>query len=205
MSCADLLLKQLSLSNLPEIHDHLMRLDDASRSQRFAQRASNEVVAGYTYKLDFVRDMHYGVWEDASEAQQLRAYAHLAMNVGSRIGEIGISVEEPYRRHGVARQLMARAVMHARNRGLLEIMMYFQAYNSDLLALARCLKMQVSVSNGEGMARLRLNPPSPGSYADEVIAGWAEVGPASWVTQTSETGGVTRLVWDVALQRYFTA
>lgn len=198
MSHSYLQLRQLKPSHLPALQAHLLRLSDGDRVQRFAQPAADEVVQAYLRSLDFERDAHYGMWDQAGLTPQLLAHTHLAIDARQLRAEIGISVDAGQRRRGIASTMLRRALLHARNLGLDEVVMYFLPYNTELIELARHLGMRLSLGQGEGMARF--NPPRPnmGSLGAELMANWSEAagsGLLSWAGQTAEASGTLCQLW----------
>lgn len=194
MPCPKLLLQQLSRAHLPAMHAHLLRLDDIDRVQRFAQPASDAVIEGYLTRLDFNRDAHYGMWTTSDCTSKLVGLTHLAIDSQGCFAEIGVSVDRDYRRQGLASRMLERAILHARNAGVDEVVMYFLPYNTELIELARRLGMRISVGNGEGIARLLPGLPSLVSLANELLATWGEVAAASLNDWSGGTVSASRSV-----------
>ncbi|GAB3247527.1 GNAT family N-acetyltransferase [Chitinimonas naiadis] len=162
-----LLVSQLHEVDAGAMLAHLLRLNEVDRTQRFAQAVSDRVIEDYVARLDYARDSHYGVWAASDEGRALIGLTHLAVDPQRRVAEIGVSVEEGYRRRGIAGRMLKRAILHARNDGVAEVVMYFLPYNTELIELARTQGMRLSVGNGEGIARLAAHGPSAGSLTAE--------------------------------------
>ncbi|WP_051319196.1 GNAT family N-acetyltransferase [Chitinimonas koreensis] len=173
----------LSRADLPAMRAHLLRLDAADRVQRFAQPAEDAVIERYLERLDFGRDAFYGVHATVDGERRLIGLTQLAVEPGGRIAEIGVSVDADRRRQGVAGRMLARAVLHARNLGVAEVVMYFLPYNTELIELARALGMKLGVGDGQGIARLAPAAPDAASFACEMVENWgaaAERGLRGW-------------------------
>lgn len=174
MTRSDLFPSVLQASHLPAMQAHLLRLCDTDRVQRFAQPASDEVILAYLRRLNFQRDAHYGVWENAGLLPQLVGLTHLAVDPTLGLAEIGVSVDAGYRRQGLAGQMLERAILHARNLGIVEVVMYFLPYNTELMELARRLGMRLSVGHGDGIARLQPGEANLDSLSREWLADWQD-------------------------------
>lgn len=170
---SNLLLSQLTEADRAAMLDHLLRLDTDDRTQRFSYRASDEVVQAYIARLDFVRDAHFGIWAPADAGGGLVALTHLAFDAGQQPAEVGVSVDAAWRRNGLATRLLRRAILHARNRGVTDVVMYFLPYNTELSELARHLGMSLSLGEGSGIARLQGTPPDFASVGEELFESWA--------------------------------
>lgn len=167
------LLNQLRAEDRPAILAHLLRLDTEDRTQRFGQPVADEIVQRYVERLDFARDAHFGIfYRDDDGELSLIGHTHLGIDARGVCGEIGVSVERPYQRRGLATRMLTRAIVHARNVRVREVVMYFLPYNTGLMELARSLGMSLSLGSGEGMARLANLSASPASVASE----WLDLG-----------------------------
>ncbi len=176
MSVIDLpVVTLLGGDDLPAMRAHLLRLDDIDRVQRFAQPACDEVVDRYLSSINFKRDPQYGVFADHIEGRRLIGLCHLAISPQGHLAEIGVSVDADCRRRGIAGALLERAMLHAGNLGVGEVVMYFLPYNTGLIELARHHGMRLSVGNGEGIARVASIQASPASVAAEWIAAMGDL------------------------------
>jgi len=160
----------LQARDRPLILQHLLGLDDDDRVQRFIQYANDHIISSYVQRLDFVRDMHFGVY--SADQSRLIGLTHLAIDPKRRCAEIGVSVERDMRRRGLASQMLTRAILRARNLGVTEVVMYFMPYNTGLIELAKRHGMSLTVGRGEGIARLRQPAPGADSLTEELVAQW---------------------------------
>jgi RimJ/RimL family protein N-acetyltransferase len=154
------------------ILDHLLALDAGDRFQRFNQQACDEVIARYVAELDFRRDAHFGIRVD----DRLVGCTHLAIRAEAGYAEVGVSVAAEYRRQGLAGRMLTHAVLHARNRHLREVVMYFLPHNVGLVELAKRLGMALNVGQGGGIARLTQPAPNVESLTQEWLANLAATG-----------------------------
>ncbi|MFC4158547.1 GNAT family N-acetyltransferase [Chitinimonas lacunae] len=185
------LLNQLRAEHRPAILAHLLRLEMEDRTQRFGQPVATEIVERYVEQLDFSRDAHFGILHrDQDGSTQLIGHTHLGIDARGLCGEIGVSVERPFQRRGLATRMLTRAIVHARNVGVREIVMYFLPYNTSLMELARSLGMSLSLGSGEGMARLANLSASPVSMASEWLDLCNEVGERT-VGELAQVAGST--------------
>ncbi len=132
---------------------HLMALDADDRYLRFGYPASDGHVARYVEQIDFEHDEVFGVFNRRLE---LVAAAHLAAAPGSTEAEFGVSVLAKARGRGYGARLFDRAVLHARNRGIREMVIYALSENTAMLRIVRKAGATVDRDGGESCARLRL-------------------------------------------------
>src|SRR5262245_19960806 len=96
--------------------DHLLRLDEASRRNRFGDAVSDEFLLKYVDLTSGIDTMTHGFFVNGAMrgAAELRAIglpiAHEA--------EAAFSIEAPWQSHGVGSALLARTLLAARNRGI---------------------------------------------------------------------------------------
>jgi len=169
------LVSQLGPADVSTMQQHLLRLDDIDRVQRFGQPAADEVITRYLAGLDFERDAHYGVFADGEVEPLLIGLCHLAIAPHGGFGEIGVSVDAGFRRLGVASRLLERAILHASNLGVAELCMYFLPYNKGLIELARSHGMRIALGQGEGIARLATPQASAATVAAEVLESFSQL------------------------------
>lgn len=184
----------LQAQDRPLMLEHLLRLDEEDRAQRFIQHVNESIVSRYIDQLDFVRDAHFGVF--SADQSRLIGLTHLALDPKRRCAEIGVSVERDMRRQGLASSMLARAILRARNIGASEVIMYFLPYNTGLIELARRHGMSLSVGRGEGIARLAPLTSGADSVTEELLAQWAALSERS-VRQLSANS----VVAGISLQR----
>src|SRR5262249_35830785 len=96
--------------------EHLLRLDAASRRNRFGGNVSDEFLANYAALATGIDTVIHGFFVNGTMrgAAELRPIgAPLA-----REAEAAFSIEQPWQSHGVGSALLARTLLAARNRGI---------------------------------------------------------------------------------------
>lgn len=155
--------------NLPRLErakfsSHLRALGAEDRRLRFGIALADQTIDAYVARIDFGRDVVFGVFDDALH---LVGAAHLAR--ADEHAELGISVLSGQRGHGIGGALLARAHVHARNWGIGALFMHCLAENDAILRLARKQGMRIVAGSGEADAQLELPPASPASIAQALF------------------------------------
>lgn len=153
---------------------HFLALDDADRLLRFGTVLPDEQIHAYVEKIDFSRDIVFGV---VSRVFQLVGVGHLAfapVEAGSatdkkRVAEFGVSVSKSARGQGVGSRLFERAAIHCRNSDIDTLYMQCLSTNRTMMHIAKKAGMQIKREYGEADAYLHLPPPSPGSVMREAV------------------------------------
>src|ERR1700745_1875117 len=115
--------------------EHLLRLDQASRRNRFGGDVSDEFLAEYATLATSIDIVIHGVFVNGTMrgAAELRPIgASLA-----REAEAAFSIEEPWQSHGVGSALLARTLLAARNRGITFLHMACLAHHERMQPRAR--------------------------------------------------------------------
>jgi len=161
----DTLVRELSRLERGALERHFLRLETEDRRLRFGVPLADGAVQAYVRRIDFERDVVFGV---SNDALQLIGAGHLARSGGH--AELGVSVLPGYRGRGVGGALLARAHLHARNWGARALFMHCLAENAAMMRLARKQRMELVAQSGEADAWLRLAPADAASYFGEVFA-----------------------------------
>lgn len=136
---------------------HLTALGDFDRCLRFGQLATDEQIGAYVERIDFERDLAFGIF---NRRLQLAAMAHLAFEpvIGESepAAEFGVSVLERWRGRGYGARLFDHAVTHARNRGVRNLLIHVARENSAMLAIVRRAGADVQFDGAEATAQLPL-------------------------------------------------
>lgn len=143
---------------------HLRALGGEDRRLRFGLALADAAIDDYVARIDFSRDVVFGVFDDALH---LAGAAHLAR--ADAHAELGVSVLPGERGRGIGAALLARAHVHASNWGIGALFMHCLAENGAILHLAHKQKMRVVAQCGEADARLELPPASPASIAQALF------------------------------------
>ena len=157
--------RELGRQERPKLVVHLLALDAEDRRLRFGLPVSDETIREYVERIDFGRDVLFGVFDDelnlAGAAHLARAEAH---------AELGVSVLPAHRGRGIGGALLERAHTHARNWGIGTLFMHCLTENAAMMHLARKQGMRIAAASGEADAHLALPPASPASIAQAMLA-----------------------------------
>jgi RimJ/RimL family protein N-acetyltransferase len=137
-----------------DIAAHLLRLSVSDRRLRFGMCLSDEAVRHYVDRIDFSRDKVFGIF---TADLTLIAVAHLALDAADHIAELGLSVDQAYRRRGYGYALLERARLHALNLGCHTLYMHCLSENRSLLRLAAKAGLRIVMAQGEADATLALD------------------------------------------------
>jgi len=157
--------RELSRFERPELERHLLALGDEDRRLRFGTALSDHAIGAYVAGIDFERDAVFGVFDDFL---RLVGAAHLARCDGH--AELGVSVLPEWRGRGAGAALLARSHTHARNWGIRALFMHCLSENGAMIHLARKQGMRIATEQGESDAWLALPRADASSYAHELFA-----------------------------------
>jgi RimJ/RimL family protein N-acetyltransferase len=169
------LVKALGKRDRRRMLRHFLALDDDDRLLRFGTVLPDEQVHAYVEKIDFARDIVFGVM---SRGFQLVGVGHLAFAPPApgraatdkqRVAEFGVSVSKSARGQGVGTRLFERAAIHCRNNDIDTLYMQCLSTNRTMMHIAKKAGMQIKREYGEADAYLHLPPPSPGSVMREAV------------------------------------
>lgn len=161
-------IRELSVRHRARILAHLLKLDEGDRYLRFGYAANDEQVTRYANSLDFARDDIFGIFNRRLE---LIAMAHLAytdLAEHSNCAEFGVSVLKSARGLGLGTRLFARAMLHARNKGVTMMFIHALSENTAMLKIARNAGARVKRDGTESEAYLQLPAPSLDSKVSEM-------------------------------------
>lgn len=168
------IIRKLLTSELNKYRDHLLRLSPEDRRLRFSIGMDDEGIAGFIRSMQRSQP-HVFVVED----ERAGVIAAVQIAVRNGVAELGMSVDAEYRRRGYARDLVRRAILWARNRGLRSVYLSFLDENHSIRRLSADAGMTLkSVAGGEWEATLRLMPPTPLSLIRELTYDLAALGHA---------------------------
>jgi RimJ/RimL family protein N-acetyltransferase len=133
---------------------HFLSLHGEDRRLRFGSNISDDGLRHYVARLDFDRDGLFAVHDE--DDVRLLGVIHVAFSPGS--AELGLSVLQGHRGHGLGSALFARAVTHLRNRNTREVFVHCLSENGAMMHLARKNHMRIMPAGTETDARLALEP-----------------------------------------------
>ena len=155
------------------IEQHLLGLSNHDRYLRFGYPASDERIRAYVASLNFTRDEVFGIFNRRLE---LVAMTHLAYpdstaaSAEALVAEFAVSVRAQVRGRGYGARLFDHAVMHARNRRVVRLLIHAMSENTPMLNIARQAGATVQRDGGESEAWLSLPPDTVGSQVKELIS-----------------------------------
>ena len=148
--------------------DHLLRLNAEDRLLRFQGHTGDTAIDAYVESLDWFAGVVIAFFVDGD----VRAAAHLAWTRGAlvRTGEIGLSVEAPFRRRGVGTALLRRAMTVARNRFVSDVELLCMPENTAMRRVAAHLGLKWKVTSGQAESAAHLHWPDQLSLFDEMLS-----------------------------------
>ena len=160
----------LGQEHLPELHKHLLALDQHDRYLRFGYAATDEQIVRYLDGLNFERDEIYGIF---NRDLNILAMAHLAITRDkgkTPSAEFGVSVCVSARGRGYGGRLFERAVMHARNQKISLIYIHALSENAPMIRIARKSGATLERDGSETEAYLRLPKRTIESRLTELVS-----------------------------------
>jgi len=149
------------------LRDHLLRLDPEDRYRRFQGHASDARIVEYVAGLDRFRAIVVAWIEDG----QMRGAAELARLGAPSLthAELAVTVEGPWQDRGIGTDLLRRALILARNRGIERVHMICLATNQRMRHLADKFAGRMVDLDGEIEATLALRAPDGFSLLEEAL------------------------------------
>ena len=162
------LIRKLWIGESERYRDHLLRLDDLSRRNRFAGTVSDEFVRNYADLSFGIDALIHGFFIDDT----LRGAAELRpiRSPMTREAEAAFSIEKPWQSHGVGSMLLERTLLAARNRGLKFLHLACLADNKRMQQLARKYDAELSFNFSSVVGEVAAPRPTPLSLMREILA-----------------------------------
>lgn len=150
-------IRQLRPSDLPRFQEHLLRLDRASRRDRFNGGIDDAFVAAYADRSfhDGTTVIGYVEGDRVLGAAEL----HERPDLASPTGEIAFSVEQDRQGRGIGSRLFERLLLHAYGLGYRRLIVTTHPDNAAMKALARKFDAELSFVAGEAEGVIELNAP----------------------------------------------
>jgi ribosomal protein S18 acetylase RimI-like enzyme len=126
----------LDATDMPALEEHLLKLAPQDRRARFLSYISDELIFAYVRRLDPFRLVLIAAFDSGERIVGL-AEVHPAAGIGR--AEAGVTVDVAFRRHGLGRQLVARALGLAFARGVQSVEFNFTPSNRALVCLVQSL------------------------------------------------------------------
>jgi GNAT superfamily N-acetyltransferase len=170
------LVKELKERDRRRMLKHFLELENNDRLLRFGTVLPDEQVTNYVNRIDFSRDMVFGVY---NRMFKLVAAGHLAfaprddskgaVTEKERVAEFGVSVSKTARGIGVGSKLFERAAIHCRNNDVDTLYMHCLSSNKTMMHIAKKAGMEIHRDHGEADAYLKLLPANPASMLQEAL------------------------------------
>lgn len=148
--------RQLRPSDLERFRDHLLRLDSASRRDRFNGVADDEFVSNYAARCFATGATVIGYVEDG----RVLGAAELHERREDRVptGEIAFSVERELQHRGIGSRLFERLIVNALGLGYVRLLVTTHRDNTAMKSLARKFGAEMVFEAGETMGIIDLAP-----------------------------------------------
>jgi GNAT superfamily N-acetyltransferase len=148
--------------------DHLLRLDEVSRRNRFGGTVSDDFLKNYFDLALGIDTVIHGFFVNGT----MRGAGELRP-IGSPIAheaEAAFSIEQPWQSHGVGSALLRRTLLAARNRGIKFLHMACLADNERMQQLARKFDAELTFDFGSVVGEVSTPSPTPMSVMREIVA-----------------------------------
>lgn len=162
-------IRHLRPSELPLFRDHLLRLDRASRHDRFNGATSDAFLESYATRCFQDGTTVVGYVEDGRVVGA--AELHERADLDPPTAEIAFSVEEAFQHRGLGSRLFQRLVLHAYALGYTRLRVTTHAQNSAMKALARKFRAKLTFEHGETVGTIELGEPPAGMFPFDAASG----------------------------------
>lgn len=159
-------IRTLPFGRWQRFRDHLLRLDAEDRRLRFLRTLDDGAVARFVEGLEPAANRVL-VFTDAALEVRGAVLISLLPDGGA---ELAFSIERPWRRRGLGRDLAARALLWLRNRGIARAQIFCAAENLAMRHLARHAGFSLRLHGGECEGSVALAAPSVLSLVREGFA-----------------------------------
>lgn len=170
------LVKELSERDRRRMVKHFLALEPRDRLLRFGTMLPDEQVTAYVNRIDFARDMVFGVY---NRLFTLVAVGHLAfaptepdknaVTEKEHVAEFGVSVGKTARGMGVGTKLFERAAIHCRNNDVDTLYMHCLSSNKTMMHIAKKAGMEIHRDYGEADAYLKIKPANSATVFQEAL------------------------------------
>ncbi len=166
-------IRKLFAAQEPLFRDHLLRLDTASRHDRFLSAVSDGFLIEYAQRCFDSHALVLGFLQ--GDAVRAAGELHVSETEMEKIGEVGFSVEQDFRGKGIGSAMLRRLIVSARNRGLRHLRMNCHAQNLAMQAIARKFKAELRIEHGATVGDLVPEPATPMSLLSEALGDAREI------------------------------
>jgi GNAT superfamily N-acetyltransferase len=147
--------------------DHLLRLDAASRRNRFGGGVGDNYIRGHAERAFEPDNVIYGFLADGilRGVAELRRFGPTADQA-----EAAFSIERPWQSHGVGTELLDRTLLAARNRGIKQLHITCLVENQRMQQLARKFDAELRRDEDSVVGEVEAPYPTPMSLMREMVA-----------------------------------
>ncbi len=160
-------IRKLRQSDIPEVTQHLLRLDRRTRRSRFGAFVNDDFIRTYAKGVIDVDTLVYGAFIDGS----LRAIGELRglLHAWPHDAELALSVEPDWQDMGIGSMLFSRLVMVSQNRGVKTLHVIFSNENRNMQSIAAKHHPKIVHSRGQIEAKFSPSWATPLSFAREIL------------------------------------
>jgi GNAT superfamily N-acetyltransferase len=161
-------IRKIWIGEIEKYREHLLRLDQESRTNRFGGAVSEEFITNYVGTISSLDAIIHGFFVDGvlRGAAELRPLGTAPPDEA----EAAFSIERPWQSHGVGSALLERTLLAARNRGIKHLHMSCLAHNQRMQQLARKFDAELSFDFGSVVGEVETPHPTPMSMLREWFA-----------------------------------
>lgn len=149
-------IRRLRPSELKLFREHILRLDQESRRDRFNGSIGDSFLAAYAERCFAEGATVLGYVEDGRVFAA--AELHEQPQYETPTGEIAFSVERDLQHRGIGSELFRRLQAHARSLGYTRLSVTTHPQNDRMRALARKFNARLSFQEGETVGWIALDP-----------------------------------------------
>ena len=162
------LIRKLWIGDANQYRDHLLRLDEESRTLRFGGGISDQCLKNYVEPSMWLDTVVHGFFADGV----LRGAAELRPLGKALSGEAeaAFSVEAGWQSHGVGSALLERTLLTARNRGIRHLHMACRSNNRRMQQLAKKFAAELTFDFGGVVGEVEAARPTPLSLMREMVS-----------------------------------
>lgn len=147
--------------------DHLKRLSPEDRHMRFGTSIQDDRIERYVKETIKVGDHLFAIFAEDGEIAGL---LHMPRDVHDNQGfEIGISVDEKYRKSGFGGELFKKAISFAKTLGAKHIYTYCLSENKAMQKLAKKNGLNVMLEYGDVTGKLQLGEQGGFNHLNSLI------------------------------------
>lgn len=163
-------IRTLGRRHAPRVLEHLLSLSAEDRVRRFGLAIGDDMLRSYAEQIDYEKDEVFGIFNSRLKLVAMAHLAYLPAAEAGRSVEFGVSVSARNRGQGMASRLFDHAVIHARNRGVRDMVLHVARENTAMLRIVRRAGATVTLEGDEVMAQLSLAADTLGSQLEELLA-----------------------------------